>query len=233
MVFGASGNRLHFDDLDQLPNEELAYWLSNRSSHSASGVMLSAFSDPRISAIQRQIREAETVQAIARLRLVWSAYQKRVYLLSNLPVEMPIDHLIEFTDMIPDRLEVELIRNGNIPLTAKGMINMRPDLDLSLSAITKLIQRSKAHDPKQLISMLPTLLRTTTQIARFKAGKVRKTPHQHLYLPKTYSGEPTATTFTPWTEAEILEHLTSGWQDEEITELEVRFLFEREPEVSG
>lgn len=81
--------------------------------------------------------------------------------------------------------------------------------------------------------MLPTLLRTTTQIACFKAGKVRKTPHQHLYLPKAYSGEPTATTFTPWTEAEILEHLTSGWQDEEITELEVRFLFEGEPEVSG
>jgi len=38
----------------------------------ASGVSLSSFSDPRIAAIQKQIREAETVQAIARLRLVWA-----------------------------------------------------------------------------------------------------------------------------------------------------------------
>jgi hypothetical protein len=42
-----------------------------------------AFSDPRIAAVLKQIREAETIQAIARLRLVWAKYQKRVFLLSN------------------------------------------------------------------------------------------------------------------------------------------------------
>jgi len=59
------------------------------------------------------------------------------------------------------------------------------------------------------------------------------TTHQHLFLPKNYSSDPTASTFTPWTEEEIREHLNAGWQDEAITDFEVRFLFEGTPEVSG
>ncbi|HAB39352.1 MAG TPA: hypothetical protein DCE52_15375 [Rhodobacteraceae bacterium] len=59
--------------------------------------------------------------------------------------------------------------------------------------------------------MLPDLLQTTTQIATFKAGDKRKTLHQHLFLPKDYSGSPTVSLYTPWTEAEVLSHLTAGW----------------------
>ena len=197
VVFGASGTPLHFDDPDHRPTEEIGYWLSARSPHPPSGVSVSSFSDPRIAAIQKQIREAETVQAIARLRLVWAKYQKRVFLLSNLPVEMPVDHLIEFGDLIPDRLEIELMKNGNVPLTVKGIMRTRPDLGLSHEATKSLYRRSRAGDPKQLIAMLPSLLRTTAQLATFKAGNVRKTTHQHLFLPKNYSGNTTASTFTP------------------------------------
>ena len=68
------------------------------------------------------------LQAIARLRLVWADYQKRVFLLSNLPVEMPVDHLIEFNDLMPDRLEMELIKTGDLPLTPLGLEKMRSDL---------------------------------------------------------------------------------------------------------
>ena len=145
-------------------------WLSNRSPHSASAIKLPAFSYPRIEAVQKQIREAETVQAIARLRLVWAEYQKRVFLLSNLPVEMPVDHLIEFSDLMPDRLEMELIKTGDLPLTAMGLEKMRPDLELSKEAIKSLYRRSKANEPKTFMTMFPDLVRTTTQIASFKAG---------------------------------------------------------------
>ena len=65
----------------------------------------------------------------------WAEYQKRVFLLSNLPVEMPVDHLIEFNDLMPDRLEMELIKKGDIPLTPLGLEKMRPDLELSKEAI--------------------------------------------------------------------------------------------------
>jgi len=79
----------------------------------------------------------------------------------------------------------------------------------------------------------PTLVRTTTQIATFKAGDKRKTTHQHLFLPKDYSGSPTTSIYTPWTEAEVLSHLTSGWDEGAITELKLEYLYGPEPAVSG
>ena len=109
-IFGNKGNPLAFDNLEDLPSDQVEYWLSSRSTHTPAAITIPSFSDPRIEAVQKQIREAETVQAIARLRLVWADYQKRVFLLSNLPVEMPVDHLIEFNDLMPDRLEMELIK---------------------------------------------------------------------------------------------------------------------------
>jgi hypothetical protein len=234
-IFGNSGNPLACDDLENLPSDQVEYWLSQRSPHSASAITLPAFSDPRIEAVQKQIREAETVQAIARLRLVWAEYQKRVFLLSNLPGEMPVDHLIEFNDLMPDRLEMELIKIGDLPLTPLGLEKMRPDLGYAGASARKVFQsdRSKASDPKRLLTQLPDLVRTTTQIATFKAGDKRKTTHQHLYLPKDYSGSPTTSLYTPWTESEVLSHLAIGWDEGAITELKLEYLYGPEPEVSG
>ena len=175
------------------------------------------------------------LQAIARLRLVWADYQKRVFLLSNLPVEMPVDHLIEFNDLMPDRLEMELIRKGDLPLTPLGLEKMRPDLGYVGASARKVFQsdRSKASEPTRLLSQLPDLVRTATQIATFKAKVKRKTTHRHLFLPKDYSGSPTASLYTPWSEAEVLSHLTAGWGEGAITELKLEYLYGPEPEVSG
>ncbi|MDC1439938.1 hypothetical protein N8206_01265, partial [Planktomarina temperata] len=158
-IFGNSGNPLSYDDKENLPLDQVDYWLSARSPHAPAAMTVPSFSDPRIEAVQKQIREAETVQAIARLRLVWADYQKRVFLLSNLPVEMPVDHLIEFNDLMPDRLEMELIRTGDLPLTPLGLEKMRPDLGYAGASARKLFQsdRSKASDPKRLLTQLPTL----------------------------------------------------------------------------
>jgi hypothetical protein len=156
-----------------------------------------------------------------------------MFLLSNLPVEIPVDHLIEFNDLMPDRLEMELINKGDLPLTALGLEKMRPDLGLSQEATNKLVQRSKASDPKRLLTQLPDLVQTTTQIVTFKAGAKRKTIHQHIFLPKDYSGSPTASLYTPWTESEVLSLLAAGWGDGAITGLKLEYLFRPEPEVSG
>ncbi len=125
-LFGNSGNPLAYDDLENPPSDQVEYWLSNRSPHTPAVITIPSFSDPRIEAVQKQIRDAETVQAIARLRLVWADYKKRVFLLSNLPVEMPVDHLIEYNDLMPERLEMELIKKGDLPLTPIGLEKMRP-----------------------------------------------------------------------------------------------------------
>jgi hypothetical protein len=79
----------------------------------------------------------------------------------------------------------------------------------------------------------PTLVRTTTQIATFNAKVKRTTAHQHLYLPKDYSGSPTTSLYTPWTEAEVLAHLTAGWGEGAISELRLEYLYGPELEVSG
>ena len=232
-IFGTSDTELRTDDLNNLPIDQIDYWLSDRSSHSSSAISLATFSDPRIAAVQKQIREAETIQAIARLRLVRAEYQKRVFLLSNLPVEMPVDHLIEFDHIMPDRLEFELLKLGNLPLTPLGVEKMRSDLGLTKEAIKKLMQRSKSTNPKRLLLHLPNLVRTSVQIATFKAGDKRKTTHQHLFLPKDYSGSPTVSLYTPWTDAEVLAHLEQGWGVDAITDLQLEYLYGPEPEFSG
>ena len=60
-----------------------------------------------------------------------------------------------------------------------------------------------------------------------------KTIHQHLFLPKDYSGSPTTSIYTPWTDEEAEAYLTSGWGEGAITELELEYLYGPEPEVSG
>ena len=84
-----------------------------------------------------------------------------------------------------------------------------------------------------MYNAVPVVVRTIVQIATFKAGAKRKTTHQHLFLPKDYSGSPTASIYTPWTEAEVHSHLTTGWGSDAITELKLEYLYGPEPEVSG
>jgi len=57
--------------------------------------------------------------------------------------------------------------------------------------------------------------------------------HQHLFLPKDYSGSRTASLYTPWTDAEVLAHLERGWGVDAVTDLQLDYLYGPEPEVSG
>ena len=97
---------------------------------------------------------------------------------------------------------------------------MRPDLGYAGAKARMLYQpdRSKASDPKRLLTQLPELILTATQIATFKAGDKRKTIHQHLFLPKDYSGSPTTSIYTPWSKKEAEAYLTTGWGEGAITE---------------
>jgi hypothetical protein len=109
-----------------LPNESRGYFLTDPDQQW--GVNVKSFTDGRIEAIHQQMQEAETIQAIARLRLVHSKKIKYVYLLGNLPIEMPIDSLVKWNELAPNRAEKEFISKGNIPLTPRGWMRMRPDM---------------------------------------------------------------------------------------------------------
>ena len=47
-IFGNSGNLLNYDDLENLPLDQVDYWLSKRSPQTASAITIPAFSDPRV-----------------------------------------------------------------------------------------------------------------------------------------------------------------------------------------
>ena len=127
---------------------------------------------------------------------------------------------------MPDRLEMELIKKGDLTLTRPGLEKMRPDLGNAGASARNLFQSdcSKASNPKRLLTQLPDLVRITAQIATFKAGEKRKTLHQHLFLPKDYSGSPTVSLYTPRMEAEVYDHLTAGWGSDTNSHLKLEYL---------
>ena len=79
--------------------------------------------------------------------------------MSNLPVKMPVDHLIGISDLMPDKLEMELIKRSDITLTPLGLEKMRPDLGyVGAKVLIYQLDRSKASAPKILLFTLPTLV---------------------------------------------------------------------------
>ena len=61
----------------------------------------------------------------------------------------------------------------------------------------------------------------------------RSSDNPDVFLPKDYSGRPTTSIYTPWTEAEVLAHLAAGWGGGAISNLKLEYLYGPEPEVSS
>jgi hypothetical protein len=151
----------------------------------AAGVYVRSFSDQRTEAIHQQIREAETVQAIARLRLVYSKKPKLVYLLGNLPIEMPIDRIVSWKELMPNEAERELKARGNIPLTATGWQKMRPDIYGGREEAAKKFVQRNLNDEGTLMKFSPWMLRQNSFVLTFrrvKNGKQIGGIHSHLFI---------------------------------------------------
>lgn len=56
-------------------------------------VQVSVHPDRRVQAVLEQVREAESLQAIDRLRLIHNAETKHVWILCNIPLDIPVDCL--------------------------------------------------------------------------------------------------------------------------------------------
>jgi len=171
-----------FGNNQNLPLELRGFLTSERFEGGSQGVETRTFSDSRIEAVHQQIREAESIQAIARLRLVHNKQRKRVFILSNVPLEIPIDQLVKFDDLMPDRLEYEFLKAGNIPLTPLGVFKLRPDLAGSEDSARKMLKRSAISQLERL-KVLPSLQRNGLIVVEFKAKNNGRTrTHQHLFM---------------------------------------------------
>lgn len=128
---------------ERLPMEARGYavW----GNQSACGVEVPAFTDPRIEAVHAQLREAETIQAIERLRLVRANRPKRVLILSNLPLPIPVHQVCRWDELMPDALDEILAETGFVTLSPTHLYALQPNRFKSLDAAKKALQRWTAH----------------------------------------------------------------------------------------
>jgi hypothetical protein len=125
-----------FSDVDQtLTNlgqeyseEERGYRMRDGSKY---GVRVRCHPDPFVQALLEQSREMEIVQAIDRIRLRWTDEKKLVIVLTEIPVDVTVDVLIPYKDLIAggsriDRAAMEL--GGVLPTAPKFLSARFPGL---------------------------------------------------------------------------------------------------------
>jgi len=88
------------------------------------GVKVMCCEDNRAQMVMEQLRECESLQAVDRVRLMHNDVKKSVYLMSNLPLDIDVDHLIKWKHMVSEgsRIEQILARSPNIVLSISPLL---------------------------------------------------------------------------------------------------------------
>ena len=113
--------------------------------------------DPRVQAVVEQIREAEMLQAIDRLRLIHSDRRKTVYILCNIPLDIPVDRLVTWEQLIPDRRLSRAIAKCDVqgwdalPLAAKALNATFPELWDTPKAAQRWLDKSPLERSEAII----------------------------------------------------------------------------------
>ncbi|MDR7038811.1 hypothetical protein J2X36_003582 [Methylobacterium sp. BE186] len=120
-----------------------------------SGTLVQAHPDETIQALVEQLREAEVVQAIDRLRLLYRPQQAAVYLLTDLPVDVTIDRLEPWGSLVEQRSRIDRAAArlpGVLPLVPNWLVSERPDLWSTKKEASMDIERLlKARDARPLM----------------------------------------------------------------------------------
>jgi len=101
---------------------------------SRQSVKVKVHPDRRVQAVLEQVREAKMLQAIDRLRLIHSPRKKTVYILCNIPLDLPVDELVTWRELIGDGRLAQALEaceeNGweALPLAAKELTHLFPEL---------------------------------------------------------------------------------------------------------
>jgi hypothetical protein len=82
--------------------------------------------DHRCQAMLEQIREAEIVQAIDRVRPVFN--RRRIIVLTSLALDITVDRAVPWTVLRPDKFTHAFARHGVLPLSAPDLVKAFPDL---------------------------------------------------------------------------------------------------------
>jgi hypothetical protein len=82
--------------------------------------------DHRCQAMLEQIREAEIVQAVDRVRPVFN--RRRIIVLTSLALDITVDRAVPWTELRPDKFAHAFARHGVLPLSAPDLFKAFPDL---------------------------------------------------------------------------------------------------------
>jgi hypothetical protein len=104
--------------------------------------------DPRCQVVLEQVREAEMVQAIDRVRPIFN--HRKVFVLNNLPLDLTVDRVMTWPEMRPGKFVRAFARHGVLPLSPSDLTRCFPDLwkdqkvaDNELSWLKKQPENSK------------------------------------------------------------------------------------------
>jgi hypothetical protein len=115
----------------QYPYRERRCTMRDRSERQ---VRVRVHPDRRVQAVVEQTREAEMLQAIDRLRLIHSAREKTVFILCNIPLDIPVDELVTWRELVGDSRLADALaaceENGwdALPLAPRELSNLFPEL---------------------------------------------------------------------------------------------------------
>jgi hypothetical protein len=82
--------------------------------------------DPRCQSMLEQIREAEMVQAIDRVRPIFN--HRKVFVLNNLPLDLTVDRTMTWPELRPGKFAKAYARHGVMPLSPGDLTHCFPDL---------------------------------------------------------------------------------------------------------
>ena len=99
-----------------------------------------------------QIREAEMVQAVDRIRLIHATDRKRVIILSNLDLGLDVAHHATWRELVPDRFE--RARTDGVELLSPAELSRCfPDMWGTPKAAKRAIEEKRLRGPKPLIDI--------------------------------------------------------------------------------
>jgi hypothetical protein len=122
----------------------------------ADPALVSVHPDPRAQTILEQTREHEMLQAIDRLRLIHRNRPARILILSNLPLDITVNRLTTWRELIPSRLEQAAARADALPLSPAELARVYPDLwPTPNAAECDLRQQKRRHQERQEKTVKP------------------------------------------------------------------------------
>lgn len=114
--------------------------------------------DPRVQAVVEQGRECETVQAVARLRLVHRIKPAEVFLLSMMPVPLIVDQIVTWDELLPSKVEEAAQESGGVELLSPSeMARCHPGRWPSKGAAEQYLRRRKLPTNPHKISIGPRM----------------------------------------------------------------------------